>query len=484
MTRPNVVFVFADQMRAQATGYAGDPNAHTPTLDRLASRSLNLTHAVSGHPVCCPYRASLMTGQYPLTHGVYVNDVPLTDEATSLAKCFTDRGYDTAYIGKWHLYGSPDGAYGRREAFIPRGSRQGFDTWKAFECNHNYLNSRYFDGDDPEPKLWDGYDAIAQTREACAYIGDQARSGKPFFLMLSWGPPHDPYDLVPERYRAMFRNREIELRQNVPEANRCEATETLRGYYAHIAALDDCVAMLLAALEDAGITDNTLFIFTSDHGDMHLSQGLRTKHVPWDESIRVPFLLRYPRLLGEEGRELSCVLDAPDIMPTLLGMVGLPVPSTVEGRDVSPILRGERKSGPAEAAFLSVPVDYWMLRMQGLPPYRGLRTVRYTYVRNVHGPWLLYDNEADPYQLQNLCGDHDHADLQDDLEVKLQGWLDRLDDAFLPAEAYLTGTRPGMPNLTHYREVTCPWGTISTPWSGPEDDREKEWNGQAKHQCQ
>jgi arylsulfatase A-like enzyme len=464
--RPNVLFVFADQMRAQATGYAGDPNAETPVLDRLARESVDVTHAVSGHPVCCPYRAGLLTGQYPLTHGVYVNDVPLRDDATSIAEVFAGAGYETGYIGKWHVHGSPDGAYGRRRAYIPPESRQGFQYWKAFECSHDYMASPYYEDDDPAPKQWEGYDAAAQTEDACRYLRERADDDLPFFLMLSWGPPHDPYDRVPERYRALFRDREIRLRPNVPPEAREEAVAGLRGYYAHIKALDDCVEMLLETLEVSGLADDTIFVFTSDHGDMHLSQGLRTKHAPFEESIRVPFLLRYPRALGRGGRRLPLPLDAPDIMPTLLGLCDLAIPEGVEGRDVSPQILGMAPPDPADSAFLSVPVSYGMLRAQGLPAYRGVRTTRYTYVRSTRGPWMLFDNAEDPYQLRNLIGLPAYAEVERELEATLQGWLDRLGDAFLPGQAYLE--RDG---LTHYEEVRGPWGRIETPWSVEEEPR-------------
>ena len=464
MRRPNIVFVFADQMRAQATGYAGDPNARTPTLDRLAGESVNLTNAVSGHPVCCPYRASLLTGQYPLTHGVYINDVHLADDAVSIAKVFGATGYDTAYVGKWHLNGSPDGAYGGRRAFIPPESHQEFEYWKAFECNHNYMVSHYFWGADPEPKLWDGYDAIAQTEDACRYIQDHAGGDKPFFLMLSWGTPHDPYDVVPEEYRAMFSDRGIQLRPNVAEGKREKAIRDLRGYYAHIAALDDCVSMLLDALEAGSIADDTIFIFTSDHGDCHYSQGLWTKVVPFEESIRVPFLLRYPRAFGREGCRSEILIDAPDIMPTVLGLCDVEIPETVEGRDFSSQLLGGASVDADSSAFLSAPVSFAILRAQGLLAYRGVRTLRYTYARSTRGPWVLYDNDEDPHQLTNLIDQPAYADLQRDLEAKLQDWLERLNDRFLPGHVYLE--RDG---LTHYREVTGEWGRLQTPWTVPED---------------
>ncbi len=460
MAQPNIVFCFADQMRAQATGYAGDPNAETPTLDSLAGESIHFTHAVAGHPVCCPYRASLMTGQYPLTHGVYINDVPLENKVLSLAQAFAQGGYDTAYIGKWHLYGSPDGGNGRRRAYIPRRFRQGFDYWRGFECNHDYMHSPYFADDDPLPRYWHGYDAVAQTEDACRYIQDHAGGEKPFLLMLSLGTPHDPYDCAPEAYLRRYRDRDIALRPNVPAERRDAATASLRGYYAHIAALDDCVAQILTTLDESGIAEETILIFTSDHGDMHESQGLITKHVPFDESIRVPFLLRFPEQLGRQARELPLLIDAPDIMPTLLSLCGLPVPQSVEGRDFSAAIRGEAAVDGEMSAFLQVPAPYWILRTQGIPEYRGVRTRQYTYARNIHGPWLLFDNEADPYQLRNLCGDPAHASLQRGLEEELQGWLRRLGDEFLPGRAYLQ--RDG---LMHYREANVPWGVRETPWT-------------------
>jgi len=182
MKKPNIVFVFADEWPAHATGYAGDPNCATPMLDRLAAESVNVTHAVSGCPVCCPYRASLMTGQYPLTHGVYINDVELDPNCVSIARAFGQGGYRTAYIGKWHLYGSPDGQYGRRYAVVPRDYQLGFDYWKGFECCHDYNDSPYFFNDDPTPRKWEGYDALAQSRDAAQYIRDHANGEKPFMF--------------------------------------------------------------------------------------------------------------------------------------------------------------------------------------------------------------------------------------------------------------------------------------------------------------
>ena len=133
MKRPNVIFVFSDQHRAQALGYAGDPNVKTPAMDRLAEEGICFTLAVSGMPVCCPYRATFMTGQYPHHHGVFLNDLCLTTEAKCIGQAFLEAGYDTAYIGKWHLNG-----HGRQNP-VPAEQRMGFLYWKVQECTHDYF---------------------------------------------------------------------------------------------------------------------------------------------------------------------------------------------------------------------------------------------------------------------------------------------------------------------------------------------------------
>jgi len=457
-TRPNVLFVLADEWRAQATGYSGDPNVRTAALDRLAAESANFENAVSGHPVCCPYRGSLLTGQYPLTNGLFLNDEELKPTGTTLGQAFANAGYRTGYIGKWHVHGSPDGKYGRRLAYIPPDHRFGFDYWKACECTHDYNHSLFYEGDDPAPKYWPGYDAIAQTDDACRFIEQRSKARDPFFLVLSLGPPHFPLDTAPERYRALYRNREIRLRPNVPEKYRQEAIGDLRGYYSHMAALDDCVARLLGSLDSAGIAQRTIVVFTSDHGDMMRSQSLSTKHVPWDESIRVPFLLRYPQKLGTRGTRIRTVLNTPDIMPTLLGMAGLRTPDGVQGTDYSGLCQGGAPPRDS-AAFLQFPVSYGQARSEGIGEYRGLRTERHTYVRSIRGPWLLYDTQTDPYQMHNLCGRGEYKDLQAGLDRALDARLKALHDDFLPAAEYIRRAGFG-----HNGEISTPPGHVVSPW--------------------
>jgi arylsulfatase A-like enzyme len=187
MKKPNVVFILADQWRSQAVGYNQDPNVNTPNIDKLSTESVNFSNTISGCPICTPYRASLLTGQYPLTTGLFMNDLCLSNKAVSMAKAYANAGYDTAYIGKWHLDG-----HGRR-GYIPKERRQGFDYWKVLECTHDYNNSYYYEGDSKEIKKWNGYDAFAQTKDAIDYMKRREDKNKPFFLMVSYGTPHNPY---------------------------------------------------------------------------------------------------------------------------------------------------------------------------------------------------------------------------------------------------------------------------------------------------
>lgn len=427
-TRPSVVFLFADQWRAQAVGYAGDPNAKTPHLDRLAAESVVLTTAVSTCPVCSPYRATLMTGRYPVNNGVFLNDVCLSRDAVSLAQAFAGAGYKTAYIGKWHLDGHG------RSSFIPRERRQGFEFWRVCECTHNYNHSLFY-GDIDERQYWKGYDAKAQTAEAQAYI--KAHKNEPFLLVLSWGPPHNPYDTAPERFRRMFRPEHIKLRPNVPPEAQDAARRDLAGYYAHCAALDECVGAVVQALKDSGIADNTILVFTSDHGDMLGSHAQIRKQRPWDESILVPFVVSWPKVLGRSGRQLAAPFNSPDIMPTLLGLAGIAIPATVDGEDRSAWLLGKQPDVDRAALISCVaPFGEWT-REKGGREYRGIRTIRYTYVCSLEGPWLLYDNEEDPYQQRNLVGQPEHESLEAKLEAWMRAELSRYKDGFLPGQEYV-----------------------------------------------
>jgi arylsulfatase A-like enzyme len=426
--RPNVLFVIADQWRAQAFGFAGDPNVKTAHLDGFEKGCVNFTQAVSGMAVCSPARASLLTGQRPQKHGVFLNDVPLSQDAVTLAKVLKEGGYQTGCIGKWHVDG-----HGSRSAFIPRERRQGFEYWKVLECTHDY-NHSFFYADGPEKLTWEGYDAIAQTRDAREYLRARGKDKKSFLLWLSWGPPHNPYEIAPAKNREMYKPAGIKLRANVPKAAEDRARKDLAGYYAHCTALDDCFGELLATLDETGLARNTIVVFTSDHGDMLWSQDEQRKQRPWEESVRVPMLFRVPGV--KPGRN-EATINTEDVMPTILRLCGREVPKSVEGLDFSGAMRGEEDpSGGATVIRCIAPFGEYA-RQRGGREYRGIRTARYTHVRDLREPWLLYDNKEDPYQLENLAGRADRAGLQAELDGLLKKKLAEQHDEFLPAADYI-----------------------------------------------
>ena len=429
---PNILLIIADQWRAQAFGFAGDPNVKTPNLDRLEKQCVNFTQAVSGMPVCSPTRASLLTGQRPLTHGIFLNDVPLNPDAVMIAKVLKGAGYDTGCIGKWHVDGHG------RSAFIPKERRQGFEYWKVLECTHTYNKSPYF-ADGPEKLEWQGYDAIAQTRDAQGYIESRAKTGKPFLLWLAWGPPHNPYETAPQKYRDMYAPENMKVRGNVPADGiaQARARVDLAGYYAHCTALDDCIGDLLTTLKSAGVDENTIIVFTSDHGDMLSSHSMQRKQKPYEESARVPMLFRLPPKLGIAPRRVEGTINTEDVMPTLLGLCGVTIPKSVEGYDFTGYLRGAKDpSGGAAIVQCDAPFGEYGRRTGGRE-YRCIRTARHTYVRELEGPWLLFDNEKDPWQLDNLVGRPEHAELQARMDAMLKEKLAAQHDDFRPASDYI-----------------------------------------------
>ncbi len=437
--KPNVIILLTDQWRAQDLGYMGNDQVATPNIDLLATESVNVSHAVSGTPVCSPYRASLLTGQYPLTHGVFYNDKPLSDEAVTMGEIFKNAGYATAYIGKWHLNGDARGPsyVPSRMRPVPEGKRQGFDFWRVNECTHNYNNSFYYDEQDVK-HFWKGYDAFDQADVAIDYIENHSTASSPFLMILSVGPPHAPYQTAPEKYRELYPNPEdIKLRPNVPEAFRTKARESIAGYYAHIAAMDEVVKKLQKSMKTSGIEDNTIFIFTADHGDMLYSHGFQKKQQPYEESIRIPFLIKYPNHLKKFNRNLQLPLNAPDVLPTLLGLCGMDIPKSVEGKDFSKVLKSH-KTEVDEPALIScqIPFHQWTYANGGRE-YRGLKTNRYTYVEDLDGPWLFYDNAKDPYQMNNLVGKESYEKEQARLHDTLWKMLHERNDDFRHGDFYM-----------------------------------------------
>ncbi len=429
--RPNVVYILTDQWRAEAFGYAGDENVQTPNLDKFASEVVNFKNAVSVCPVCTPHRASLLTGKYPTSTGMFLNDLYLPSEELCMAEIFKSAGYSTAYLGKWHLDG-----HGRFNNVSPE-RRQGFDYWKALECSHDYNKMAYYENDSPEMKYWEGYSPIAISREAQGYLAEHAQDENPFLLFVSIAAPHFPHSNALEEYKALYPESEIKTASNVPEEMVSKVKKELNGYYAHCTAIDKAVGELLEKMKKLGLMENAMVVFSSDHGEMMGAHGVRpkSKQVAWDESIRVPFLIKPPFNADKKGEIINAPITTPDILPTLLGLANIDIPESVEGEDLSMLVKSPDPKVDRSALFMNVcPFGNEYHNDE----YRGIRTMQYTYVCSPKGAIMLFDNLDDPGQQHNLVDNKEMAGLQESLNTKLQTALREIgDENFKNREFYL-----------------------------------------------
>ncbi len=428
--RMNVLFLFPDQMRAQAMGCMGNPDVKTPNLDRLAAEGVLFRNHFANSPVCCPARAIILTGKYAHTNGMIANDLRLRESETSIAELFAEAGYRTGFVGKWHLDGGP-----RQPGWIPPGARrQGFEFWAANEVSHAHFDTHYF-RDDPEPIPIKTFEASVWTDIGIDFLRQTEQDERPFFLTVQMGPPHDPY-IAPDEYMAMYDPDAIALRPNfdgdtsdrelVPSPYvETPGRKEIAAYYAMVTAVDDQVGRILGELDELGLRDNTIVIVSSDHGDMLGSHGTRLKRKPWEESIRVPGIVRHPD--GPAGRETAALFSHVDIAPTLLSLCGLPVPPEMQGASLAPVVLGQAESGPS-AAYFQIFGPFFAGGVER--GWRGLRTDRFMYARTKDAPWVLYDLEADPYELKNLVAVPEAGPTLAELDAELTRWMEKTGDSW------------------------------------------------------
>ena len=429
--QPNVIFILTDQWRASALGYAGDDVVQTPQLDKFAKESVNFKNAVSVLPVCTPYRASLMTGRYPTSTGMFINDLYLPSEELCMAEIFNDAGYTTAYLGKWHLDG-----HGRKDNVAPD-RRQGWQFWKGSECDHHYPKEHYYDNMDTTARYWDGYSTYAIAGEANRYMQQQATGQQPFCLFVSIGTPHFPHSTAPEEFMNLYPKEKLKLPDNVPDDMKEWAYEELQGYYAHCSATDKAIGEIIDKTKELGIYENSIIVFTSDHGEMMGSHGFRPymKHQPYSESANIPFLISYPGMEANKGKTAKAAITTPDILPSLLSLCKINIPESIEGYDVSGIIKAPAKD-PERAALYMNPCPFAIAYPTN--EYRAIRTASYTYVKTPAGPSMLFDNQKDPTQLNNLVNQKDLAETQNNLDEKLMKELARIGETEIkPRDYYL-----------------------------------------------
>jgi len=422
--RWNLLFIMADQWRASAFGHGSDAVVATPNIDRLIQQGLLCNRAYAANPVCAPSRASIMTGRLSHQHGVIENQLTLPPTERGVAQSFGEAGYDTHYIGKWHLDGVA------RPGFVPPGwRRHGFETFEGFNRGHRYDRSRTFTNEG-ELFISEGFEATHQTDRAIHFIETHRKA--PFFCFLSWGPPH-PASFGP-RPSTRFASKEPPWRPNV--AARFRESDGLRSalgdYYGLCERLDVEMGRLLAALEAAGLADRTLVVFTSDHGDMLGSHGLLYKEHAYEESLRVPLTLRMPGRI-HASTESEALVSGIDLMPTLTRLCGLQSPETCTGRDLSGVLLGDSDATPASSLYCqgrmgsTRPIG----RQLGKGAWRAVVSERHKLVVDETGEVILaVDLARDPYELENLAGSTAHAALIKDLEQQLAAWKSRTNDPF------------------------------------------------------
>jgi arylsulfatase A-like enzyme len=437
VARPNILFVFTDQQRSTALGCAGAEDVRTPNLDRFAAQGTRFTNAISNTPVCSPARGTILTGRHVFGHGLVTNDIPMRTDIPHVAQELNRAGYRCGYIGKWHIDEAD------RAIFVPPGPRRrGFDDfWAVANCTHSYNDSHYYLNDDPAPYWHAGYDSFSQTDIAIEYLESRGKQPirQPFCLFLSYGPPHCPYMIAPQEFQAIYADMKFRLLPNTDPNARVDpdgikwkqfapdatARDIIAGYYAHVTALDHAFGRLTAAVDGLGLADNTLVVFTSDHGDMLFSHNRGWKCKPWRESVGVPMIVRWPGQI-KAGMESNAPVGLVDMMPTLLGAAGVPVPAGAEGADLGALLRGDESAAPEEQ-YINFPC---MPGNCSLREWRGVVTRRHTFVCTREGPWLLFDDSIDRFQINNLVSDPAHASVRAELDARTRKWLQRTNDRF------------------------------------------------------
>jgi arylsulfatase A-like enzyme len=439
--RPNIVFVFSDQQRYSALGANGNTVVETPNLDAMAEQGMVCDNFYSNHPLCSPYRAILLTGQYGWRNGVIDNEYRPRRDIPTLPGTLRENGYETAHIGTFHLGKGPYGA----------DDRYGLDYLAALHDGPGFFDRSYYENESG-PTRYEGWAPSVETDLSIQFMEQhlENRPDDPFALFLSWRPPHWPYPSYPDAYNR-YDPAAVDLPENVPEQMADFARREIADYYGCCTGLDAEMGRLLESLGRLGIDDNTIVIYTSDHGDHLSSHGYgkpydqwmhhsmrASKATPYEESIHVPFIVRWPGQTPA-GERRDAFFGAIDLVPSLLGACGIPMSEGLQGRDVSSVWRGEaapidseHAPGGCDSAYLMNMANGWPNRYGWVGRWRGVRTERYTYARwfeNERGPWL-FDREADPLEMKNVAESSEARPVVEEMEERMHRWMEGTQDPF------------------------------------------------------
>ena len=435
-SKPNLLFVYADEMREMAMSCSGNANLKTPNMDRLAGEGVHFRRMYTTSPVCSPARASLLTGLYPHKAGITSNNQHLREDIPTIAEITSANDYATAHIGKWHVHGGYKPGNKSVYGYVPKEGHRGFQYWAGYEHGHDhYFGSIYYTDSAKPIKLPDDvYEPDFQTNLAIKFI--EGNKDKSWHIDLSWGPPHFPLTANQVKVEDMARHNpeNITLRPNVPEKFKQEAREQLAIYYAMIENLDYNMGRLLDKLDELGLTEKTIVVFTSDHGDMMLSHGQHYKRRPQEESSRVPYILRYPGKVNPVG-PISDIASLVDSAPTLLDLMGLKH-AEMDGVSHAPRLTSETSEPARDFVYMQCHQFGCRDYDRGLyvkKPWRAIRTEEYmaAFLKDENGnPKIvqLFDMQSDPYQMNNLAGSAEYSETKISLTQKAVNVSKRCND--------------------------------------------------------
>jgi arylsulfatase A-like enzyme len=409
--RPNILVIFCDQLRRDALSVCGDPNISTPHIDALAKSGVTFRNACSTYPICVPFRFTLMTGEYAHSRLVPGIDWRMSPCERTIADELNEAGYETIYVGKWHLYGGHRDARYHNRMPIPRSHRGRWGKWLGFEIRNDPFDTCYFEDDAAEPKLLEEYQTDGLFNLAMNYLERRKENEKPFFCILSVEPPHPPYR-APDELEKKWLSRSITLPLNFSSKDEKEREEFVRDrqiYYAMIENLDQNVGRMTKFLNENQLVDDTIVVFFSDHGELGGSHGLKEKQFPFEESVGIPLIVSDPTTPGLKGTFLNDPTCTEDLFPTLLGLANLKPKQPKHGLDLAPLIRGEIQRLPREGVLLEFVQELRENKPFYKSPWRGLRTEQFKYVVRGLGedvrPWQFFDLKIDPYELVNRIND-------------------------------------------------------------------------------
>lgn len=404
-SRPNIILVVVDDLRWDALASTGNPYTKTPNLDEIAQEGAVFRNAFVVNSLCSPSRATIVTGLYPDIVGVLDNDTPLPSHFKTIGQFLHGNGYATAFIGKWHMGNS--GAT----------PQPGFDEWVGFPGQGVYFNPILsVNGKSVQTQ---GYITDILTDYAERFI-DQSK-GRPFFLMLSHKADHQPWTPradEEELYARTSLQPPVTFDENLSTkpapvqawakylniaGDTSKLFPTLRAYYDVLAGVDESVGRIIRELQELGIADNTLIIVTSDNGYLWGEHGLLDKRFAYDESIRIPMLVRYPRWFSP-GSSFSALALNLDLAPTILDAAGITIPRYMQGVSLRSLATGATKRSAFFYEYYADPT------LPIIPSLYALRTERALYVHYADGEEELYDLQADPLETANLVNDSVYAD--------------------------------------------------------------------------